>query len=146
MKEVFSDEAFVKGLFELDSAAEVQAALKEKGVELTEEEEILGIRELLVKVANGEIAAEQLEQWAAQAESGELPEELLAALQAQMAMQNQANSITVAGEMADDPVSFSAVPPQPVVMQPAVRLTPKVGANEPCPCGSGKKYKKCCGK
>jgi uncharacterized protein YchJ len=26
-----------------------------------------------------------------------------------------------------------------------VREKPKVGANEPCPCGSGKKYKKCCG-
>jgi uncharacterized protein len=25
------------------------------------------------------------------------------------------------------------------------RRTPKVGRNEPCPCGSGKKYKKCCG-
>ncbi|MBI3455158.1 MAG: preprotein translocase subunit SecA [Candidatus Rokubacteria bacterium] len=24
------------------------------------------------------------------------------------------------------------------------RATPKVGRNEPCPCGSGKKYKKCC--
>ncbi len=22
---------------------------------------------------------------------------------------------------------------------------PKVGRNEPCPCGSGKKFKKCCG-
>lgn len=28
-----------------------------------------------------------------------------------------------------------------------VRLeTPKVGRNDPCPCGSGKKYKQCCGK
>ena len=26
------------------------------------------------------------------------------------------------------------------------RETPKVGRNEPCPCGSGKKYKQCCGK
>ena len=26
-----------------------------------------------------------------------------------------------------------------------VRNTNKVGRNEPCPCGSGKKYKKCCG-
>ncbi|MDD5421938.1 MAG: preprotein translocase subunit SecA [Candidatus Omnitrophica bacterium] len=26
------------------------------------------------------------------------------------------------------------------------REEPKVGRNEPCPCGSGKKYKKCCGK
>jgi preprotein translocase subunit SecA len=28
-------------------------------------------------------------------------------------------------------------PPQPVTKAPA-------GRNEPCPCGSGKKYKKCC--
>ena len=26
-----------------------------------------------------------------------------------------------------------------------VRLAPKVGANEPCTCGSGRKFKKCCG-
>jgi uncharacterized protein YecA (UPF0149 family) len=26
------------------------------------------------------------------------------------------------------------------------RAVPKVGRNDPCPCGSGKKYKKCCGK
>lgn len=26
-----------------------------------------------------------------------------------------------------------------------VRITRKVGCNEPCPCGSGKKYKRCCG-
>ena len=26
------------------------------------------------------------------------------------------------------------------------RTTPKVGRNDPCPCGSGKKYKKCCGR
>jgi preprotein translocase subunit SecA len=25
------------------------------------------------------------------------------------------------------------------------RTQPKVGRNDPCPCGSGKKYKKCCG-
>ena len=27
-----------------------------------------------------------------------------------------------------------------------VRTSPKVGRNDPCPCGSGKKYKNCCGK
>jgi SEC-C motif-containing protein len=27
-----------------------------------------------------------------------------------------------------------------------VRTEPKIGPNQPCPCGSGKKYKKCCGK
>jgi preprotein translocase subunit SecA len=29
--------------------------------------------------------------------------------------------------------------------QPWVRAGPKVGRNDPCPCGSGRKYKKCCG-
>ncbi|MDD4781494.1 MAG: preprotein translocase subunit SecA [Tissierellia bacterium] len=29
--------------------------------------------------------------------------------------------------------------------QPVVNKTKKVGRNDPCPCGSGKKYKKCCG-
>ncbi|MBZ5726619.1 MAG: DUF1186 domain-containing protein [Acidobacteriia bacterium] len=31
------------------------------------------------------------------------------------------------------------------VASPIKRATPKTGRNEPCPCGSGKKYKKCCG-
>jgi len=30
--------------------------------------------------------------------------------------------------------------------KPFVHATPKVGRNDPCPCGSGRKYKKCCGK
>jgi preprotein translocase subunit SecA len=29
--------------------------------------------------------------------------------------------------------------------QPLQREAPKVGRNDPCPCGSGKKFKKCCG-
>jgi SEC-C motif-containing protein len=29
---------------------------------------------------------------------------------------------------------------------PIMREEPKIGRNDPCPCGSGKKYKKCCGK
>ena len=31
-------------------------------------------------------------------------------------------------------------------VQQLVRQAPKVGRNEPCPCGSGRKYKHCCGK
>ena len=30
--------------------------------------------------------------------------------------------------------------------KPIVREEPKINRNDPCPCGSGKKYKKCCGK
>jgi uncharacterized protein YecA (UPF0149 family) len=41
------------------------------------------------------------------------------------------------------PVPASGLPaPRP----PAPRTQLKVGRNEPCPCGSGKKYKRCCGK
>lgn len=34
-----------------------------------------------------------------------------------------------------------AIPPTPKQLK---RNPPKVGRNEPCPCGSGKKFKKCC--
>lgn len=30
--------------------------------------------------------------------------------------------------------------------RPIVRMSEKIGRNDPCPCGSGKKYKHCCGK
>ena len=30
--------------------------------------------------------------------------------------------------------------------QPVVNKGPRIGRNDPCPCGSGKKYKNCCGK
>ena len=33
-----------------------------------------------------------------------------------------------------------------VTHTPVVNNEPKVGRNDPCPCGSGKKYKNCCGK
>ncbi|MSP00047.1 MAG: hypothetical protein EXR07_03195 [Acetobacteraceae bacterium] len=36
----------------------------------------------------------------------------------------------------DDPIA--SMPSEPV------RSASKIGRNEPCPCGSGKKYKKCC--
>jgi preprotein translocase subunit SecA len=36
--------------------------------------------------------------------------------------------------------------PAPAFASPTHRDGPKVGRNDPCPCGSGKKYKHCCGK
>ncbi|RJP47804.1 MAG: preprotein translocase subunit SecA [Desulfobacteraceae bacterium] len=41
-------------------------------------------------------------------------------------------------------LSFSHGGPPP--RKQPVRVADKVGRNDPCPCGSGKKYKKCCGK
>ncbi|PIX26925.1 MAG: hypothetical protein COZ67_04980, partial [Chloroflexi bacterium CG_4_8_14_3_um_filter_45_15] len=40
-------------------------------------------------------------------------------------------------------VSISKEPPR---QKQAVAAGKKVGRNDPCPCGSGKKYKHCCGK
>ena len=40
---------------------------------------------------------------------------------------------------------LSEAPEIPKVAVPVVRDAPKVGRNDPCPCGSGKKFKKCCG-
>ncbi|MDB4138116.1 SEC-C metal-binding domain-containing protein [Methylophilaceae bacterium] len=36
----------------------------------------------------------------------------------------------------------SCCPPKP----PITRDTPKIGRNDPCICGNGRKFKKCCGK
>lgn len=35
---------------------------------------------------------------------------------------------------------------KPFVQKTVVNDAPKIGRNDPCPCGSGKKYKNCCGK
>ena len=35
---------------------------------------------------------------------------------------------------------------EPQITIPVTRSAPKVGRNEPCPCGSGKKFKQCCGR
>ena len=42
-----------------------------------------------------------------------------------------------------NPVSAGFAGGTPVAKKPATST--KVGRNDPCPCGSGKKYKKCCG-
>ena len=48
-------------------------------------------------------------------------------------------------EPAEDPL-IGDLSPEPLAPPAApYRATPKVGRNEPCPCGSGKKFKKCCG-
>ena len=46
----------------------------------------------------------------------------------------------------DDEESFSPLLADPDLPEPYRRKAPKLGRNEPCPCGSGKKFKKCCGR
>jgi len=42
-------------------------------------------------------------------------------------------------------VRFVVSPDGEVIPETVVREGPKIGRNDPCPCGSGKKYKKCHG-
>jgi preprotein translocase subunit SecA len=52
----------------------------------------------------------------------------------------------VSGKKASDVVSEAAQAVEARAKAKPVRTGPKVGRNDPCPCGSGKKYKQCCGK
>ena len=52
----------------------------------------------------------------------------------------------IKGERATAPPAAAAVPERTRKQQTVRREQPKVGRNDPCPCGSGKKYKHCCGR
>ncbi len=54
-----------------------------------------------------------------------------------------ASAPDASGKKASDVVSEAAAAAEKAK---PVRTGPKVGRNDPCPCGSGKKYKHCCGK
>jgi len=57
-------------------------------------------------------------------------------------------SAAAANQAADKPKASDVVSEAAAAMEKAkpVRTGPKVGRNDPCPCGSGKKYKQCCGR
>lgn len=47
-------------------------------------------------------------------------------------------------QFSEQSTTNSAIPTSSIPSSTVVRRQRKVGRNEPCPCGSGKKYKKCC--
>jgi preprotein translocase subunit SecA len=57
-----------------------------------------------------------------------------------------AASSTPTDKNASSVVSEAAQAAENQAKAKPVRTGPKVGRNDPCPCGSGKKYKQCCGK
>ena len=61
---------------------------------------------------------------------------------------NRQESVRITGEgLENTNVSLKGnTPNQEKSHTPIVNTEPKVGRNDPCPCGSGKKYKNCCGK
>jgi preprotein translocase subunit SecA len=73
-------------------------------------------------------------------------ERLNRALQLQHA---EAASLSQLGGAGEEPSPGARgpqqLPPPPIEPQRPVRVAPKVGRNQPCPCGSGKKFKNCHG-
>ena len=71
-------------------------------------------------------------------------------LEAQMQFQHPDASAALADQLAPEPqpaeAAAAAGEPAAAPQAPFKREKPKVGRNAPCPCGSGKKYKHCCGK
>ncbi|MCC7155836.1 MAG: preprotein translocase subunit SecA [Bryobacterales bacterium] len=66
--------------------------------------------------------------------------------EAQASMVNLAQNIQRKKEREMDALQFvSGGAAASTTAQPVVKGASKVGRNDPCPCGSGKKYKKCCG-
>ena len=55
------------------------------------------------------------------------------------------SSVKITGEGLANQTDNNA-PRTSATNTPVVNNEPKVGRNDPCPCGSGKKYKNCCGK
>ncbi len=49
-------------------------------------------------------------------------------------------------EASGPDIAAMNLPPPHEESQPVHRNAPKVGRNDPCPCGSGKKFKSCCGR
>ena len=60
--------------------------------------------------------------------------------------QVQLQTSTTATTTASSPEDEQPRDEGPKITIPLKREIPKVGRNEPCPCGSGKKYKSCCGR
>ena len=65
------------------------------------------------------------------------------AMAAELAERAFASLCGVVGHMA---ILYRPHPDKPQIKLPATRSVPKVGRNDACPCGSGKKYKQCCGR
>ena len=111
-------------------------------VEINDHELIVG------RVRRREMTAEEEEErrsWGGATFSGPLGEFLKAAISPdahESVAQHRHTAGGMTGHMTPDKRTARRVPPIPASVQSG---RAKVGRNEDCPCGSGLKYKKCCG-
>jgi preprotein translocase subunit SecA len=75
----------------------------------------------------------------------EEPEQQIRAMQARKATLEEVVPVAPLPQEMEAEEGEAAPPLRRPPAQRPIRVGPKVGRNDPCPCGSGKKYKKCCG-
>ena len=74
------------------------------------------------------------------------PKEPLTAEKSDELLRNMlAGAVRVYRYFKEDRLAFAQAAAGRAPPEPYERAAPKVGRNDPCPCGSGKKYKRCCG-
>lgn len=65
--------------------------------------------------------------------------------QERLEQQRQTQRPSYVESRSDNPYDGANAQTQSQVTQP-IHAEKKIGRNDPCPCGSGKKYKNCCGR
>ena len=60
----------------------------------------------------------------------------------EMRAEKQRKPFMFGGPLPSPPVARVSVPPR--ILAPVQRIEQRVGRNDRCPCGSGKKFKQCC--
>ncbi|MGN0442748.1 MAG: preprotein translocase subunit SecA [Acutalibacteraceae bacterium] len=109
-------------------------------------------RILAIQKQQEEMQRRAMEQHARAAAAAKAQQERAAAAQeqarldAQQAQQNQKLNVVFKREQVAKPIATSGDGTDSANKTVRKTAKQKVGRNDPCPCGSGKKYKKCCGR
>lgn len=118
-----------------------------KNYELSREEADILVEDCVTSIRNGDILNEVLELLGSELEFDSM-ETVQAFADLVVSLVNNTREWFLKGytptELSDR--KKSALQPLPETKLREGKKVVKVGRNEPCPCGSGKKYKKCCGR
>jgi len=101
--------------------------------------------EIATSMFRSATSAEAIESFFENLSGMQIQHQEVSALDAAMAQQMSSPTATSSGGLGAPPPGMEIPPqaPPPTVVRQGIE---KVGRNDPCPCGSGRKYKKCCGK
>jgi len=127
-----------------EALAEIQEAFRQRLVDPS----MVGMPFVERSIREGEAWFQKELQWCRPTEVQDTVEELSrwASFQEDATSGGRRETLASATTPADDSWEAALEDEQPRQTTTTIRNAgPKVGRNDPCPCGSGKKYKKCCG-